>query len=125
MTLVCPLYATLKTFYSLYQIALLLPVLLGRKREEVTGGCCSTLHTDEFHSVYTSPNMIRVIKTRRMRVARHVACMGQKVDIAGLWLLYAKERVQLRDLGVYKINTKEIGWEDTDWIHQVVHMAGL
>jgi hypothetical protein len=69
--------------------------------------------------------MIRVINTRRMRVARHVACMGQKVDFAGLRLLYAKERVQLRDPGVHKINPKEIGWEDTDWIHQEVHMAGF
>jgi hypothetical protein len=69
--------------------------------------------------------MIRVIKTRGMRVARHVACMGQNVDVAGFRLLYAKERVQLRDLGVHKINPKVIGWEDTDWIHQVVHMAGL
>jgi len=69
--------------------------------------------------------MIRVIKTRRKRVARRAACMGQKVDVAGLRLLYAKERVQLRDLGLYKINPKEIGWEGTDWIHQVVHMAVL
>lgn len=60
-----------------------------------------------------------------MRVARHLACMGQKVDVAGLRLLCAKGRVQLRDLGVYKINPKGIGWEDTDWIYQVVHMAGL
>jgi len=51
--------------------------------------------------------------------------MGQKVYVAWLRLLYAKEKVQLRDLGVYKINPKEIGWEDTDWIHQVVHMAAL
>lgn len=69
--------------------------------------------------------MIRVIKTRKIRVARHVACVGQNVDVAGLRLLYAKIRVQLRDLGVYKINPKELGWEDTDWIHQLVHMAGL
>jgi len=58
-------------------------------------------------------------------VARHVACMGQKVGVAGLRLLYAKEIVQLRDVGVYKIKPKEIGWEDTDWIHQVVHMVVL
>ena len=58
-------------------------------------------------------------------MARHVACLGQKVNVAGLRLLYAKERVQLRDLGVYQINSKETGWEDTDWIHQVVHMADL
>jgi hypothetical protein len=75
--------------------------------------------------MYTSPNKIRVIKVRKMRVARHVACMGQKAGVTGLRLLYAKKRVQLRDLGVYKFNPKEIGWEDTDWIHQVVHIAGL
>jgi hypothetical protein len=33
------------------------------------------LHNDELHSLYSSPNIVRVIKSRRMRRAGHVACM--------------------------------------------------
>jgi hypothetical protein len=35
------------------------------------------LHNDELHSLYSSPNIVRVIKSRRMRWAGHVACMGE------------------------------------------------
>jgi hypothetical protein len=46
------------------------------KREEVAGNW-RTLHTEELHNLYTSPNIIKVIKLRRMRWKRHVAHMGQ------------------------------------------------
>jgi hypothetical protein len=35
------------------------------------------LHNDELHSLYSSPNIVRVIKSRRMRCAGHVARMGR------------------------------------------------
>jgi hypothetical protein len=35
------------------------------------------LHNDELHSLYSSPNIVRVIMSRRMRWAGHVACMGE------------------------------------------------
>jgi hypothetical protein len=35
------------------------------------------LHNDELHSLYSSLNIVRVIKSRRMRWAGHVACMGE------------------------------------------------
>jgi hypothetical protein len=35
------------------------------------------LHNDELHGLYSSPSIIRVIKARRMRWARHVARMGE------------------------------------------------
>jgi hypothetical protein len=35
------------------------------------------LHNDELHSLYSSPNIVRVFKSRRMRWAGHVACMGE------------------------------------------------
>jgi hypothetical protein len=35
------------------------------------------LHNDELNSLYSSPNIVRVIKSRRMRWARHVARMGE------------------------------------------------
>jgi hypothetical protein len=36
------------------------------------------LHNDELHSLYSSPNVVRVIKSRRMRWAGHVARMGER-----------------------------------------------
>jgi hypothetical protein len=35
------------------------------------------VHNDELHNLYSSPNIVRVIKTRRMRWAGHVARMGE------------------------------------------------
>jgi hypothetical protein len=44
------------------------------KREE--DGSWRKLHNDELHNLYSSPNIVRVIKSRRIRWAGHVACMG-------------------------------------------------
>jgi hypothetical protein len=49
--------------------------IFGPKREE--DGSWRKLHIDELHSLYSSPNIIRVIKSRRMRWAGHVARMGE------------------------------------------------
>jgi hypothetical protein len=49
--------------------------ILGPKREEVVGAW-RRLHNEEFHNLYTSPNIVGVIKSRRMRWAGHVTCMG-------------------------------------------------
>jgi hypothetical protein len=49
--------------------------IFGRKREE--DGSWRKLHNDELHSLYSSPNIVRVIKSRRMMWARHVARMGE------------------------------------------------
>jgi hypothetical protein len=43
----------------------------------VTGGW-RKLHTEELHSLYSSPSIIRMIKSRRMRWAGHVTRMGEK-----------------------------------------------
>jgi hypothetical protein len=48
----------------------------GPKRDEVTGEC-SKLHSGELHNLYSSPDIIRQIKSRRMRWAGHVARMGE------------------------------------------------
>jgi hypothetical protein len=50
--------------------------IFGRKEEEVVGSW-RRLHNEELHNLYTSPNVSRVIKPRRMRWARHVAHMGE------------------------------------------------
>jgi hypothetical protein len=50
--------------------------ILGPKRDEVTGEW-RKLHNEELHILYSSPNVIRQIKSRRMRWAGHVARMGE------------------------------------------------
>jgi hypothetical protein len=47
----------------------------GPKREK--DGLWRKLHNDELHDLYSSPNIVRVIKSRRMRWAGHVARMGE------------------------------------------------
>jgi hypothetical protein len=47
------------------------------KRDEVIGGW-RKLHNEELHNLYCSPSIIRIIKSRRMRWAGHVARMGEK-----------------------------------------------
>jgi hypothetical protein len=49
--------------------------ILGPKRDKVTG-VWRTLHNEEFHNLCSSSNIIRQIKSRRMRWAGHVARMG-------------------------------------------------
>ena len=49
----------------------------GRKRDEITEEW-RKLHKDELNDLYCSPNIIRVIKSRRMRWVGHVARMGEK-----------------------------------------------
>jgi hypothetical protein len=49
--------------------------IFGPKIDEVTGEW-TKLHSEELNDLYTSPNIFRVIKSRRMRLAEHVASMG-------------------------------------------------
>jgi hypothetical protein len=49
--------------------------IFGHKSEE--DGSWRKLHNDELHNLYSSSNIVRAIKSRRMRWAEHVACMGE------------------------------------------------
>jgi hypothetical protein len=51
--------------------------LFGPKRDEVTGEW-RRLHNKELYAMYSSPNIIRVIKSRRLNWAEHVARMGER-----------------------------------------------
>jgi hypothetical protein len=51
--------------------------ILGPKRDKVTGDW-RKLHNEELHNLYSLPNIIRMMKSRRMRWAGHIARMGEK-----------------------------------------------
>jgi len=51
--------------------------IFGPKRDEVTGEW-SKLHNEELNDMYPSPNIFRVIKSRRVRWAGHVARLGER-----------------------------------------------
>jgi hypothetical protein len=52
-------------------------MMFGPKRDEMTGGW-RKLHNEELHDLCSSPSIIRIIKSRRMRWVEHVARMGEK-----------------------------------------------
>jgi hypothetical protein len=54
-----------------------LRIIFGPKRDEVTGEL-RTLHSEELYILYSSPNIFRQMKSRRMRWAGHVARMGEE-----------------------------------------------
>jgi len=53
--------------------------MFGLKRDEATGEW-RILHNEELNHLYCSPSIVRVMKSRRMRWAGHIACAGPDVD---------------------------------------------
>jgi hypothetical protein len=60
--------------------------IFGSKRAEVTGEWRKLLN-EELHILYSSPDIITQIKSRRMRWAGHVACMGDKRKVHKFFLV--------------------------------------
>ena len=56
--------------------------IFGPKRGVVIGEC-RKLHNEELNDLYFAPNIVRVIKSRRMRWAGHVACMRGERRVQG------------------------------------------
>jgi hypothetical protein len=82
------------------------------------------LHNEALHNLYSSPSIIRVIKSRRMRWAGHVARMGEKRN--AYKVLMGKPEGK-RPLGRprrrwddnIRMDLREIGWGGMDWIDLV------
>jgi hypothetical protein len=91
----------------------------GPKREE--DGSWRKLHNDELHSLYSSQNIVRVIKSRRMRGAGHVARMGEE---KGVYRVVVGRPEGKRPLGRprrrwednIKMDLREIGMDGANWI---------
>jgi hypothetical protein len=89
------------------------------KRDGVTGGW-RKLHNKELHNLYSSPSIIRIIKSKRMRWAGHVARMGEKRNVYSL-LVGKPEgkrplgRPRRRWTDNIKMNLLKIGLGVVDW----------
>jgi hypothetical protein len=95
--------------------------ICGPKRDEVTVGW-RKLHNEELHGLYSLPSIVRVIKARRMRWVGHVARMG---EVRGAYKILVGRPEGRRPLGRprsrwednIKMDLREIGFGDVDWIH--------
>jgi hypothetical protein len=65
--------------------------IFGPKRDEVTGEW-RKLPNKELHDFYSSPSIIRIIKSRRMRWAGHVTRMGRRKTLIDYWWEIHRER---------------------------------
>jgi hypothetical protein len=94
--------------------------IFGPKRDGVTGGW-RKLYNEELHNLYSSPRIIRIINSRRMRWAGEVARMGEKRNVYRL-LVGKPEgkrllgRPRRRWIDNIKMDLLEIGWGGEEWI---------
>ena len=97
--------------------------IFGPKRDEVTREW-RKLHNEELSNLYSSPNIVRVIKSREMRWVGHVARMGERRGI--YWFLVGKPEGK-RPLGRprhkwednIKMDLQEVGcglWTGSIWL---------
>ena len=94
--------------------------IFGPRRDEVTGEW-RRLHNEELNDLYSSPNIVRVIKSRRMRWAGNVARMGE--ERGAYRVLVGKPegkrplgRPRLRWVDNIRIDLQEVGCGYVDWI---------
>jgi hypothetical protein len=94
--------------------------MFGPKREEVAGGL-RRLHNKR-HNLHASPNVVRGMKSRRMRWTVHVVRVGE-IRSAYKILIGKPERKGLlgrprrRWEDNIRMDLREIGWEIVDWMH--------
>jgi hypothetical protein len=93
--------------------------IFGPKREE--DGLWRKLHNDDLHSLYSSPNIVRVIQSRRMRWVGHVARMGEgrgvyRILVGGPEGKRPLGRPRRRWEDNIKMDLREIGIDVANWI---------
>jgi hypothetical protein len=77
--------------------------VVGPKRDEVTVKW-KKLHNGELNDLYSSPNIMRVVKSRRMRWASHVARMGER---RGIYIILVGKPNGKRTLGRQRRRLKD------------------
>jgi hypothetical protein len=94
--------------------------IFGTKKDEVKREW-RKLHNEELRDLYSSPSIIRIIKSRKVRWARHVARMGEKRNAyrllvrkpEGKRLLGRPKRRRVDNIGM---DLGRVGFGDVDWI---------
>jgi hypothetical protein len=71
--------------------------IFGPKKDEMTGDS-RKLHNEELHNLYSSPNIIRMIKSRKMRWAGHTAHMEDKRNACRILVGKLEEKDHREDL---------------------------
>jgi hypothetical protein len=94
--------------------------VFGRKRDEMTGEW-KKLHNEELNDLYSLPNIVRVVKSRRMRWAEHVTRMGEDRGVHRLLVGKPEGKTPLgrpRRRWEYNINLdlKDVGGVRGDWM---------
>ena len=94
--------------------------IFGPRRDEVTGER-RRLHKEELNDLYSSPNIVRVIKSRRMRWAGHVARMGEGRGVYRVLVGKPEGRRPLRRprrrwVDYIRTDLQEVGCGYMDWI---------
>jgi len=94
--------------------------IFGPRRDEVTGEW-RRLHNEELNDLYSSPNIVRVIKSRRIRWAGHVARMGEERGVYRVLVGKPEgkrplERPRRRWVHNIRMDLQEVGCRYVDWI---------
>jgi hypothetical protein len=97
--------------------------MCGFKRLKVTGDW-RKFHNEELQDLYCSPDIIQVIKSRRMRWVGLATFMRKKQNAYRVWLGNMKEGDHLENLGVhgriiFKWTVTAVQWQGVDFIHLV------
>jgi hypothetical protein len=72
---------------------------LDQRKDEAIGGW-RQLHNEKFHNLYSSPSIIRIIKSRKMRCVGHIALMGENRNAYMLLMEKPKVKKHLEDQDV-------------------------
>jgi hypothetical protein len=94
-----------------------LRIIFGPKNREVVATGWFTLHNEELRNLYASPDIVSVIKSRRMRWAGHVARMEVMTNVY-IILVGKRERPRRRWGGNIITDLREIQCHAVDWVCQ-------
>jgi hypothetical protein len=80
------------------------------------------LHNEKLHNLYAAPNIIRMIKSKKMRWVTNIARTKEKINACRILIGKSEEK---RPLGRtrrswednIRVDPKEVGWKSVDWIH--------
>ena len=125
--IITEIYLTIFTCFEIFYSCLsnfitkdFISIIFGSRKDEVTGEW-RRLHNEEINDLYSSPNIVRVIKSRRMRWAGHVARMGEERGVYRV--LVGKPdgkrllgRPRRRWVDNIRMDLQEVGCGYMDWI---------